>query len=102
MYARKVCFTETHGQLNKFPEKMYSAAGCGLAPDAAVRSDRRSIPQSGKLKRIPDSLRNPGPNPSLAGDLQIMEDMSAQGQAQILEVDLLHAEARQIATADAL
>lgn len=36
-----------------------------------------------KLKRVPDSLRNPGPNPSLAGDLQTVEDMSAQGQAQI-------------------
>lgn len=36
-----------------------------------------------KLKRVPDSLRNPGSIPSLAGDLQIVEDMSAQGQAQI-------------------
>lgn len=36
-----------------------------------------------KLKRVPDSLRDPGPSPSLAGDLQIVEDMSAQGQAQI-------------------
>ena len=36
-----------------------------------------------KLKRVPDSLRNPGPNPSLAGDLQIVEDISAQGHAQI-------------------
>lgn len=37
----------------------------------------------GKLKRVPDSLRKPGPNPSLAGDLQIVEDISAQGRAQI-------------------
>lgn len=37
----------------------------------------------GKLKRVPDSLRNPGPNPSLAGDLQVVEDIPAQGQAQI-------------------
>ena len=36
-----------------------------------------------KLKRVPDSLRNPGPDPSLAGDLQLVADTSAQGQAQI-------------------
>ena len=38
----------------------------------------------GKLKRVPDSLRNPGPNPSLAGDLQIVEDkLQVQGRAQV-------------------
>lgn len=36
-----------------------------------------------KLKQAPSSLLNPGPSPSLAGDLQIVEDMSSQGQAQI-------------------
>ena len=37
----------------------------------------------GKLKQPASSLRNPGPNPSLAGDLQIVEDINAQGQPQI-------------------
>ena len=36
-----------------------------------------------KLKQPPSSLRNPGPNPSLAGDLQIVEDISSQGQSQV-------------------
>lgn len=36
-----------------------------------------------KLKQAPASLRNPGPHASLAGDLQIVEDISSQGQAQI-------------------
>lgn len=36
-----------------------------------------------KLKQPPSSLQNPGPSPSLAGDLQIVEDISAQGLAQI-------------------
>jgi len=35
------------------------------------------------LKQPPSSLHSPGPNPSLAGDLQIVEDISTQGQAQI-------------------
>ena len=36
-----------------------------------------------KLKQPPISLHNPGPRPSLAGDLQVVEDISAQGLAQI-------------------
>ena len=36
-----------------------------------------------KLKQPPSSLLNPGPTPSLAGDLQTVEDISNYGQAQI-------------------
>ena len=36
-----------------------------------------------KLKQPPSSLLNPGPTPSLAGDLQTVEDISNQGQAQV-------------------
>ena len=36
-----------------------------------------------KLKQPPSSLQNPGPSPSLAGDLQIVEGISSQGLAQI-------------------
>ena len=37
----------------------------------------------GKLKQPPSSLLSPGPTPSLAGDLQIVEDMTNQGQTQV-------------------
>ena len=36
-----------------------------------------------KLKQPPSSLQSPGPTPSLVGDLQVVEDISAQGQSQI-------------------
>ena len=36
-----------------------------------------------KLKQPPTSLLDPGPRASLAGDLQIVEDISSQGQVQI-------------------
>lgn len=50
--------------------QQYAATGCAYLNLA-------------KLKQPPSSLRSPGPNPSLVGDLQIVEDISAQGQAQI-------------------
>ena len=37
----------------------------------------------GKLKQPPSSLLHPGPTPSLAGDIQVVEDMTNQGQMQV-------------------
>lgn len=37
----------------------------------------------GKLKQPPSSLLNPGPTPSLAGDIQMVEDMTNQGRWQV-------------------
>ncbi len=35
------------------------------------------------LRQMPSQLLNPGPAPSVAGDLQLMEDGSNQGQLQL-------------------
>ena len=37
----------------------------------------------GKLKQPPSSLLRPGPSPSLAGDIQLVEDMTNQGRTQV-------------------
>ena len=37
----------------------------------------------GKLKQPPSSLSNPGPTPSPAGDIQIVEDITNQGPLQV-------------------
>ena len=53
----------------------------------------------GKLKRVPGSLRNPGPNPSVAGDLQTYSRGHLCTRSR---TDLLQSEAWQSAAADAV
>ena len=35
------------------------------------------------LRQMPSQLLNPGPAPSVAGDLQLVEDVSNEGQLQL-------------------
>lgn len=78
---RQPCLCTQHSRSLKCSQYLVQAVVQQLMQQYAMTGT--AFLNLGKLKRVPDSLRNPGPNPSLAGDLQIVEDTSAQGRAQI-------------------